>query len=88
MGLFGYDFLAASASAKVVNVATNIAGLAYFVSTGQVLYRVALPMAGCNVLGSVLGARVAMRQGTGFVRVLFLVVVSAFILKLGWETLA
>ena len=88
VGLFGYDFLAASASAKVVNVATNIAGLVYFVSTGQVLYQVALPMAVCNVLGSTLGALVAMRQGTGFVRVLFLVIVSAFILKLGWETLA
>ena len=87
VGLFGYDFLAASASAKVVNIATNIAGLAYFVSTGQVLYRVALPMAACNVLGSLVGARLALRQGTGFVRVLFLVVVSAFILKLGWETL-
>jgi uncharacterized membrane protein YfcA len=86
VGLFGYDFLAASASAKVVNVATNIAGLAYFISTGQVLYYYALPMAACNVLGSSLGARLALRRGTGFVRVLFLVVVSAFILKLGWET--
>jgi len=88
VGLFGYDFLAASASAKVVNVATNVAGLAYFISTGQVLYQVALPMAVCNVLGSMLGTRVAMQRGTGFVRVLFLVVVSAFILKLGWEAFA
>jgi len=87
VGLFGYDFLAASASAKVVNVATNIAGLAYFVSTGQVLYHYALPMAACNVLGSAVGARLALRRGTGFVRVLFLVVVSAFILKLGYEVL-
>jgi uncharacterized membrane protein YfcA len=85
VGLFGYDFLAASASAKVVNVATNVAGLAYFVSTGQVLYRIALPMAACNMLGSALGARLALRRGTGFVRVLFLVVVSGFILKLGWD---
>ena len=87
VGLFGYDFLAASASAKVVNVATNIAGLAYFISTGQVLYQYALPMAACNVLGSTLGARLALRRGTGFVRVLFLGVVSAFILKLGYEVL-
>ena len=86
VGLFGYDFLAASASAKVVNIATNLAGLAYFISTGQVLYYYALPMAACNVLGSTLGARLALSRGTGFVRVLFLVVVSGFILKLGWET--
>ena len=86
VGLFGYDFLAASASAKFVNVATNVVALGYFISTGQVLYRVALPMAACNMLGSALGARMALRRGTGFVRVLFLVVVSGFILKLGWET--
>ena len=84
--LFGYDFITASASAKLVNVATNITGLAYFVYTGQVLYQVALPMAVCNVLGSTLGAQMALKRGTGFVRVLFLVMVSAFILKLGWET--
>ena len=87
VGLFGYDFVAASASAKVVNVATNIAGVAYFISTGQVLYHIALPMAACNVLGALLGARMALRRGTGFVRVLFLVIVSASILKLGWEVL-
>ncbi len=86
VGLFGYDFIAASASAKLVNVATNLAGLSYFVYTGQVLYHVALPMAACNVLGATLGTQLALRRGTGFVRVLFLVVVSAFILKLGWET--
>ena len=88
VGLFGYDFLTASASAKLVNVATNIAGLGYFVYTGQVLYQVAVPMAVCNMLGSTLGARMALQRGTGFVRVLFLVVVSAFILKLGWDTFA
>lgn len=87
VGLFGYDFIAASASAKLINVATNVASLFYFASTGQVLYKVALPMAVCNMLGSTLGARLAQRKGTGFVRVLFLVIVSAFIVKLGWETL-
>ena len=86
VGVFGYDFITSSASAKLVNVATNLAGLAYFIATDQVLYRVGLPMAACNVLGSTLGARLAIRRGTGFVRVLFLVVVGAFILKLGWET--
>lgn len=87
VGLFGYDFIAASASAKLINVATNVASLFYFASTGQVLYKVALPMAVCNMLGSTLGAWLAQRKGTGFVRVLFLVIVSAFIVKLGWETL-
>ncbi|UOQ96883.1 TSUP family transporter [Hymenobacter sp. 5317J-9] len=88
VGLFGYDFLAASASAKFVNVATNIAGLIFFISTGQVLYKVAVPMAICNMLGSTLGARMALRRGSSFVRALFLVVVGAFILRLSWDTFA
>ncbi|RSK24685.1 sulfite exporter TauE/SafE family protein [Hymenobacter metallilatus] len=85
VGLFGYDFITASASAKLVNVATNLAALAYFAYTGQILWAVALPMALSNVVGSTLGAHLALRHGTGFVRGLFLVVVSVFILKLGWQ---
>ncbi|OWP61447.1 hypothetical protein CDA63_19400 [Hymenobacter amundsenii] len=83
VGLFGYDFLSASASAKLVNAVTNLAALAYFAYTGQILWAAALPMAASNVVGSTIGAHLALRHGTGFVRVLFLVVVSAFILKLG-----
>jgi uncharacterized membrane protein YfcA len=86
VGLFGYDFLSASASAKLINVATNLAGVAYFAFTDQILYRVALPMAVCNMLGSVLGTSMALKRGTGFVRVLFLVVVCAIIIKLALDT--
>ncbi|UYZ63779.1 sulfite exporter TauE/SafE family protein [Hymenobacter weizhouensis] len=85
VGLFGYDFITSSASAKLVNVATNLAALAYFASTGQILWSVALPMAASNIVGSTLGAHLALRHGTGFVRGLFLLVVSVFIIKLGWQ---
>lgn len=85
VGLFGYNFLSSSAAAKVVNIATNIAALAYFIYTRQILWHIALPMAVCNVGGSVLGARTALRQGVGFVRGLFLVVVGGLIVKLAWD---
>lgn len=85
VGGFGYDFLAASASAKLVNVVTNVVALTYFVLHGHVLYALALPMAALNMAGAWLGTRLALRRGTGFVRGLFLVVLGAFILKLGWE---
>lgn len=85
VGLFGYDFLTASGSSKMVNAATNFTSLAYFALTGQIIYRVALPMAACNMLGATLGSRLALKKGVGFVRVLFLVVVSGVILKLVWE---
>jgi uncharacterized membrane protein YfcA len=85
VGLFGFDFITSSASAKLVNVATNLAALAYFAYTKQILWAVALPMAASNIAGSTLGAHLALRHGTGFVRVLFLVVVSAFIVKLSMQ---
>lgn len=87
VGLFGYDFITSSASAKLVNVATNLAALAYFAYTGQILWQVAIPMAICNIIGSTLGAHMALRHGTGFVRILFLVVVGAFIVKLSFQVL-
>lgn len=83
VGLFGFSFLAASASAKAVNTITNVAALGWFVSSGSVLYSCAIPMAVFNVAGALCGARLAMARGSGFVRLLFVVVVSALILRFG-----
>jgi uncharacterized membrane protein YfcA len=85
VGLFGFDFLSASASAKVINVATNLSALILFAATGHVLYQYALPMAACQVAGSIAGARLAMARGNRFVRILFLVVSTALIVRFGWE---
>ncbi|MFZ4535840.1 sulfite exporter TauE/SafE family protein [Propionivibrio sp.] len=83
---FGFDFLHASAASKVVNVATNLAALGFFVPNGYLLPVLAVAMAVCNVMGSVAGTHLALRHGSGFVRQMFLVVVSALILKLAWDT--
>ncbi len=84
---FAFDFLHASASAKVVNLSTNIAALSFFIPTGNVLFGFALPMAACNVAGAMLGSHIAMRKGAGFVRILFLLLVSVLILKLAYDIL-
>lgn len=81
----GYDFLSASASAKLLNTATNLAALGLFAWKGHVWWHYALVMAVANVAGSVLGARLALRHGTGFVRAVFIVVVGALILKTGYD---
>lgn len=83
--VLGYDFLNASASAKVLNVATNIAALILFALKGHVWWHLALPLAVANVLGSLLGTWMALRHGAGFVRGIFLAVVSALILKTGYD---
>lgn len=79
---FAFDFLQASASAKFVNIATNIAALVYFVPSGNVLYAIAVPMAIFNMLGAYAGSWVAMKRGAGFVRLLFLCLLVILILKL------
>lgn len=84
---FHLDFLHASSVAKLVNLGTNTAALAYFVPSGHVLWGIGLGMAAFNVLGAVLGARLALRHGSSFVRATFIVVAALLIVRLGYDTL-
>ncbi len=81
----GYDFLHASASAKVLNTATNLAALVLFSLKGLVWWHYAVVLAIANVAGSLVGTRLALRHGAGFVRGIFLLVVTALILKTGYD---
>jgi uncharacterized membrane protein YfcA len=83
--MFGYDFLHASASAKVLNVACNIAALIWFGFSGHVMWMLGSAMAVCGVLGSVSGSYLAIKHGSAFVRSLFLLVVSALVLKTAYD---
>jgi uncharacterized protein len=87
VSVLGYSFLEASAKARLANWATNLAALCVFVPQGAVLWRVALVMGAGNLLGGYLGARTAVARGAGFVRAFFLVVVSAFVLRIGGDVL-
>ena len=82
---FGYDFLEASAAAKIINVACNLAALAWLIPTTQPIWAVAVVMAAFNVLGSWLGTRLAIKEGARFVRRTFLAVVLALIAKTAWD---
>ncbi len=85
VGLLGYDFLRASAQAKIVNFATNLGALLFFIPLGAVLWPLGLLMGIANVAGSFIGSRMAIARGVRFVRVLFLVVVGVLIVKLGFD---
>jgi uncharacterized protein len=87
VSVLGYSFLEASARARLANWATNLAALCVFVPQGAVLWRVALVMGAGNLLGGYLGARTAVARGAGFVRVFFIVVVSAFIIRIGGDVI-
>ena len=81
----GLSFLAASATAKIVNLGTNVAALIVFGLTGSVLWLLGLLMGACNLAGAIIGARTAISRGSGFVRAVFLVVVALLILRLAWD---
>ncbi len=83
--LLGYDFLNASAGAKLLNTASNLAAILLFALKGHVWWHFVLVMAIANVLGSLAGTHLALKHGTGFVRGVFIAVVSALILKTGYD---
>lgn len=82
------DLTRASGNAKVVNLASNLAALVWFAARGTILWEVALPMAGANMLGAFVGARAALHVGDRLVRSLVAAVVLCLILKIGWDLFA
>lgn len=84
---FGYDFLHASASSKLVNVMTNLAALAFFVPAGEFFLKAALVMAVCNVAGAWAGTHLAVKKGSQFVRKFFLILLAVLIVRMAWSTL-
>ena len=85
VSLLGYDFLQASAKAKIVNLATNAGALLFFAPHGAVVWGLGVLLGLANVAGSYLGSRMAISRGTRFIRTAFLVVVTALVLKVGHD---
>lgn len=87
IAVLGFDFIGASAHAKIVNIATNLAAIIYFSSTGHVLFQYAIPMAIFNIGGAYFGTKIALLKGNKFVRVFFLIVVFGTILRFAYDIL-
>ncbi|MDO5495579.1 MAG: TSUP family transporter [bacterium] len=87
VGVLGYAFMPASAIAKIVNFATNLGALIFFIPAGHVVWELGLIIGAANMLGGFLGARTAVRRGSEFVRLVFLVVVGGLIVKLAWDVI-
>lgn len=83
VALLGYDFLQASAKAKIVNLATNFGALLLFIPHGAVLWMLGGVLAVANMVGSYLGSRMAISHGARFIRVVFLIVAVGLIGRLG-----
>ncbi|HLA55503.1 MAG TPA: TSUP family transporter [Flavobacterium sp.] len=83
--VLGFDFLHASANAKMVNLATNFGSICLFVLKGKIIWAIALPMAACNAFGGWVGAKLAIKKGNGFIRIFFLIVVVGTLLRFGYD---
>ncbi|MEU6930627.1 TSUP family transporter [Streptomyces sp. 2RAF24] len=79
------DLVTASATAKIVNVCTNVGALAMFAYHGSVLWQLAAVMAVFNLTGGMIGARMALSKGSEFVRGVLLVVVFSLVAKLAFD---
>ncbi|KGO89525.1 sulfite exporter TauE/SafE family protein [Flavobacterium suncheonense] len=85
VSVLGFDFLHASANAKMVNLATNFGSICLFLLKGKIIWAIALPMAVCNALGGFLGAKLAIKKGNGFIRIFFLIVVVGTLLRFAYD---
>lgn len=84
---FAYDFLTATASAKVINLTTNFAALTFFVPNGHIVWAWAIPLALANLSGGFAGAHLAMKGGSKFLRYGFMGLLLILIGKFGWDLL-
>lgn len=85
IAILGYDFMNASAHAKIVNLSTNLGSLILFIGKGVILWPVAIPMSFCNAAGGIIGSRMALKKGNQFIRKIFLVVIVVTLLRLGYD---
>ena len=85
VAFLGFDFLLATACAKFVNVACNVAALTRFGLDGHLLLGLGFGMAVFNLLGSHVGSSLVLKHGAGLVRQVLLGVVIVLIAKTGWD---
>ncbi|MFJ9414217.1 sulfite exporter TauE/SafE family protein [Streptomyces sp. NPDC101227] len=79
------DLVTSSAMSKIVNVCTNIGALTMFAIQGTVLWQLGALFAVFNLVGGLVGARMALKRGAGFVRGVLVAVVIALLCKLAFD---
>lgn len=85
VAIMGFAFVGASAIAKVVNATTNMASIIVVGLRVGIMWKLALALGVANLLGGYLGSHVAIKKGSGFIRIFFLVVTGLLIARLGYS---
>lgn len=87
-GLIGFNMTVASGNAKIVNLASNIAALATFLASGNVLFAVGAPAAACGILGNWIGSGLAIKNGAKVIKPVLLFVLILLLVKIGYDLIS
>ena len=85
VALMGFAFVGASAIAKVVNATTNLASIIVVGLTIGVMWKLGLVLAVANLAGGYMGSHMAIKKGSSFIRIFYLIVTGLLILRLGYS---
>lgn len=88
VAVIGFAFLEATAMTKVVNWSTNLAAIITFQLTGHIIWAIGLALGVANLLGALMGVRLAIKGGSHLIRKAFIIVTIALIARLGYDIFA
>ena len=80
--LTGMDMVTASATAKPVNLASNLSSLATRLAAGQVIFTLALPAMCFSMAGGWIGSKLALKRGARLIRCVMLGVLALLVCSL------
>ncbi|WP_392551856.1 TSUP family transporter [Orbus wheelerorum] len=83
--LAGFNLTKATAHTKVLNFTSNLAGLLFFIFSGQVIWVIGLTMLVGQIIGARLGARMVISKGKKLIRPMLIIVSTVVSIKLIWE---
>lgn len=87
VSLAGYGVLKATAHTKLLNLFSNLGGLAMFALIGQPMWLVGIVMGIAQMAGAALGARLAVRIGARLIKPLLVATSLILALRLIWQLL-
>ena len=82
--LRGRELVGATARAKLLNFATNIASLIFFIVGGQVVWLTGFVMMAGQIIGAYLGSHMVVKGGAKFIRPVIVLMCFAMMIKLVW----
>jgi len=85
VAIMGFAFVGASAIAKVVNATTNLASIIVIGFSLGIMWKLGLVLAVANLAGGYMGSHMAIKKGSSFIRIFYLIVTALLILRLGYS---